>query len=170
MRILHLGRRCHSLVASRCIRHQKIKGLACCWVLIWIEAKVPIMLAARQDGGPRTSSASPRFRTSNPAASASFAAAAIDWEGAATMRVSASFRRGSSGDTMGDPSVIARRIWGGRAIPRVPRMLSTAFVVLSSPTVGPDAIRHGSSPGTSYINSVSNWAGWQAAANCPPFT
>jgi hypothetical protein len=118
---------------------RKIEWAANLLGLIWIEVKVPIVLAARQDGGLRTSSALPRFRTSNPATSASFVAAAIEWEGAATMRVSASFRRGSSGDTMDDPSVIARRIWAGRAIPRVPRMLSTAFVVLSSPTVGPSS-------------------------------
>ena len=38
------------------------------------------------------------------------------------------------------------------------------------PTLGPDAISIGSSPGTSEINRLTTRAGWQAAASRPPLT
>ena len=56
----------------------------------------------------------------------------------------------------------------GKQIPNRRRMASASTQLEVSPTVGPDAMSQGWSPGTSEISSVTTLGGWQAAAKRPP--
>ncbi len=49
-------------------------------------------------------------------------------------------------------------------------MASASAQLVGSPTVGPEAMSRGSSPGTSEISSVTTRAGWHSAPSRPPLS
>ena len=110
------------------------------------------------------------MRTSHPDARATSAAASSDCAGAAitSLRVRAS--RGSPGGTTPDPCASAAVTRAGTATRQRSSTARASAGVDPSPTVGPDPIIAGSSPGTSEIIRHSTRAGQAAAASWPPLT
>ena len=104
-----------------------------------------------------------------PASRATSAAASSEAWGVATMTTSEVASLGSPGLTLSQASESRwARTWGGRSMPYLAIRASASWRVVGSPTVGPEAMTAGSSPGTSEIISATRRAGCAAAASLPP--